>query len=231
MKSIKKTAQIAGLLYLLVAVFATLSAFIKSDIIVPGDPAITAYNIVESESLFRLGFMSEILHQVIQIFLVILLYRLLKPVNRNYALLMAIIGLIGVPISMANMLNQTAALQLLGGASYLAAFNTEQLHAMMAFFLDLFDHGFYILYIPWGLWLLPMGYLIFRSGFIPKILGVFLIIGGFGYLFDFITLLFLPDFVEIRFFTFFGEPLLALWLLIKGVNINKWEQKVQAVVD
>ncbi|UCH14705.1 MAG: DUF4386 domain-containing protein [Bacteroidales bacterium] len=92
------------------------------------------------------------------------------------------------------------------------------------FFLDLLDHGFYIAFIPWGLWLFPLGYLVFKSGYIPRILGILLIIACFGYLIDFVTIYLFPDFITIREFTFIGKPLLALWLLIKGVNVEKWEK-------
>ena len=143
MNSIKKTARIAGLLYLLVTACSILSMVAKN-LIVPGDAVTSASNIMASEGLFRIGFMSDIIGQMIHVLLVLVLYKLLKPVNQNNALIMVILGLVGVPIAMLNMLNHVAALVLLGGANYLKAFTVDQLQALVMFFLDLLDHGFYI---------------------------------------------------------------------------------------
>jgi hypothetical protein len=158
--------------------------------------------------------------------LVLALYKLLKPVNRNLALLMVIFILLGVPIAMLNELNHFVVLLLLSGADYLTVFTADQLQALVPLLLDLHEHGIMIAHIFWGLWLLPMGYLIFKSGYIPRILGVLLIIGGFGYLIDFVTFLLFPDFdVTIAEFTFIGELLLPLWLLFKGVDVEQWEER------
>jgi hypothetical protein len=192
---------------------------------VPGDAATTANNVLASESLFRLGVVSALITQTVQILLVLALYKLLKPVNRNLALLMVIFILLGVPIAMLNELNHFVVL-LLSGADYLTVFTADQLQALVPLLLDLHEHGIMIAHIFWGLWLLPMGYLIFKSGYIPRILGVLLIIGGFGYLIDFVTFLLFPDFdVTIAEFTFIGELLLPLWLLIKGVDVEQWEKR------
>jgi len=196
----------------------------NTNLIVPGDAATTANNIMANEFQFRLGFLSELIAYIIYIFLVLNLYKLLKSVNKNHAVHMVILILVSVPIAMLNMLNQFAALLLLNGADYLTAFTADQLQALVMFFIDMLDNGVYIAYGFWGLWLFPMGYLVFKSGFIPKILGVLLMIACFGYLIDFVTLFLFPNFVEIRFFTFIGEPLFALWLLIKGVNVEQWEK-------
>jgi len=138
---------------------------------------------------------------------------------------MVIFILLGVPIAMLNELNHFVVL-LLSGADYLTVFTADQLQALVPLLLDLHEHGIMIAHIFWGLWLLPMGYLIFKSGYIPRILGVLLIIGGFGYLIDFVTFLLFPDFdVTIAEFTFIGELLLPLWLLIKGVDVEQWEKR------
>lgn len=223
-KEINKTARIAGFLYLL-AIVCSVFSMQAENLIVPGDAATTANNIVASESLFRLGFVSDLVAQTIYIFLALVLYKLLKTVDKNHAVLMVIIILVSVPIAMLNMLNHFAALLLSSGADYLTAFTADQLQALVMLFLDLLEHGVYIAFIPWGLWLFPMGYLVFKSGYIPRILGVLLIIACFGYLIDFVTLFLFPNFVEIRYFTFLGEPLLALWLFIKGVNVEQWEKR------
>jgi len=221
-----KTARVAGILYLLVAVCGIFNAMYgPSSLIVSGDAATTVNNIMASESLFRLSILSDLIGQTAHIWLVLALYKLLKPVNNNHAVLMVVLGLLGVPIAMLNMLNQFAALLLLSGADYLTVITADQLQALVMFSLDLLNHGFMIAYIPWGLWLFPLGYLVFKSGYIPRILGILLIIGCFGYLIDFVTLLLFPNFVEIRFFTFIGELLLPLWFLIKGVNVAQWEKR------
>jgi hypothetical protein len=106
----------------------------------------------------------------------------------------------------------------------LTAFPAEQLHALVPFFLELNEYGIYIAYIFWGLWLFPLGYLVFKSGFLPKILGIYLMISCFGYLIDFVTFFFFPDFgVAVNMFTGWAELFLCLWLLIKGVNVELWE--------
>jgi hypothetical protein len=221
-----KTARFAGFLYLLVAVCGIFNVMYGPEsLIVPGDAATTVNNIMASELLFRLSIVSDVIGQTAHIWLVLALYKLLKPVNNNHAVLMVIIGLIGVPIAMLNMLNHFAALLILSGADYLRVFTADQLQALVMFFLDLLDHGFRIAYIPWGLWLFPLGYLILKSGYIPRILGILLMIACFGYLVDFVTLLLFPNFVEIRSFTFIGELLLPLWLLIRGVNVEQWEKR------
>jgi hypothetical protein len=155
-----KTARIAGFLYLLHAVFAFFSMmYVPSILIVPGDAATTANNIMASESLFRIGSVSDLIAQIIFILLVLVLYKLLKPVNKNHALLMVIFALVGVPIAMLNLLNQFAALLLLSGADYLTVFTADQLQALVMLFLDLQKHGVFIAQIFWGLWLFPLGYL------------------------------------------------------------------------
>jgi len=227
MNSINKTARLAGFLYLLMAPFGIFGImYVPSRLIVPGDAATTASNIMASESLFRLGIVSALIVQIIQILVVLVLYKLLKPVNKNLALLMVLFILVGVPIAMLAELNRFAALLLLGGADYLTAFEADQLHAQVMLFLDSREHGVAIAGIFWGLWLFPMGYLVFKSGFIPGILGILLMIGCFGYLIESVTLFLFPNFdATISLFTFWGEVLFPLWLLIKGVNLEQWEKR------
>jgi hypothetical protein len=224
-----KTARIAGFLYLIMVPFALFGIMWVSSLIVPGDAAITANNIMASESLFRLSIASALIAQIGHILLVLVLYKLLKPVNKNHALLMVIFMLVSAPIFMLNELNRFAALLLLSGADYLTVFTAGQLQALVPLFLGLHEHGINIAVIFWGLWLFPMGYLVFKSGYIPRILGVLLIIAGFGYLIDSFTFYLLPNFyATIRQFTqfmSFGELLLPLWLLIKGVNVEQWEKR------
>jgi hypothetical protein len=227
----KKTARIAGFLYLILLPFGVFSLlYVPSTLIVPGDAATTASNIMASESLFRLGIVSALILQTVNIFVVLLLYKLLKPVNKNHAVLMVIFFLVSVPITMLNELNQFAALLLSSGADYLTVFTADQLQALVPLFLNLHEHGIFIAQIFWGLWLFPMGYLVYKSGFLPRILGVLLIIAGFGYLIDSFGKLLFPNYdatiiATIIAFTFYGELFLALWLLIKGVNVEEWEKR------
>jgi hypothetical protein len=224
-----KTARVAGFLYLLMAPFGVFGILWASSLIVPGDAAITANNIMASESLFRLSIVSALMVQIICIFMVLILYKLLKPVNKNHALLMVIFILVGAPIAMLNELNRFIALLLLSGADYLTVFTADQLQALVPLFLDLHEQGVTIAGIFWSLWLFPMGYLAFKSGFIPRILGVLLIIAGFGYLIDSFAVFLLPNFYapisQFILFTTYGELLFPLWLLIKGVNVEQWEKR------
>lgn len=227
MNSTNKLARIAGLLYLSLlplGIFGIL--YVPSTLIMPGNAAATAGNIMASGSLFRASILTALLVQIVNIFVVLTLYQLLKPVNRNMALLMVIFILLGAPIAMLNEINKFAVLLLLSGAEHLAVFTTDQLQAMMTLFLDLHEDGLSIASVFWGLWLFPMGYLVFKSGYIPKFIGILLMIGCFGYLIDSATSILLPDVeVTVSQFTFIGELLLPLWLLIKGVNVEGWEKR------
>ena len=217
-------ARIAGFLYLMVnlpAPFALI--YLPSRLIARGDAAATANNIMASESLFRLGIVGLLFNAIANIFLVLALYQLLKVVNKNMASLMVIFSLAAVPIAMLNELNNLAVLLLLSGADYLKVFTTEQLQALVYLFLRLHSQGLNIAQIFWGLWLFPMGYLVFKSGFLPRILGVLLMIGCFGYVIQSFAA-FLGYNVSIIFFTSWGELLFLLWLLIKGVNVEQWEK-------
>jgi hypothetical protein len=214
--SINKTARISGFLYLMVAVFSGFAASVRSSLIVSSDAAATVNRIIASETLFRLNIVSDLIGQVLHILLVLVLYELLKTVNKNQALLMVVLALVPVPIAMLNQLNQFAVLPLLN--------STDRSQVM--FFLNLHNQGVLIAQIFWGLWLFPLGYLVFKSGYIPRILGVLLIIAGLGYLIDSFGKFLLPNYdLTISMFTFIGEVLLLLWLLIKGVNVEQWKKR------
>ena len=218
-------ARVAGFLYLFANLFAPFTLlYLPSRFIVSGDAAGTASNITTSESLFRLGIVLNLFTFIGNIFLALALYQLLKVVNKNMASLMVIFSLIGVSIAMLNELTQLAVLQLLNGADYLKVFPAEQLQALAYLFLRLHTQGVNISQIFWGLWLFPMGYLVFKSGFLPRIIGVLLIIACFGYVIQsFAT--FLGYSMNLIFFTGWGELLLLLWLLIKGVNVEQWNKR------
>ena len=217
-------ARVAGFLYLTMVPLGFFGMYGHSTLIVPGDAATTVNNIMASESLFRLSIMSALVVQIVNILLVLVLYKLLNPVNKSHAVLMVTFILVSVPITMLNELHQIAALLLLSGADYFTAFTADQLHAQVMLFLDLHEHGIKISGLFWGLWLFPMGYLVYMSGFLPKFLGILLIIGCLGYLLESVRFFFYPSFTPILNYTIWGELLLPLWLVIKGVNVEQWEK-------
>ena len=222
-----KTARIAGFLYLLqipLGVFGIL--YVPKALMVPGDVAATASNILANEFLFRLSIVSAILAALVTVVTALFLYKILKPVHKNYARLMVVCTLVVAPISMLNELNHVAVLLLLKGPEYLTIYTASQLQTLVSIFFDLHRYGIQIVGIFFGLWLLPMGYLVFKSNYIPKIIGVFLTITCFGYLIDFVKFFLFPNVdIVISEFTFLGEVMMVFWLLIKGVNVEQWEKR------
>jgi hypothetical protein len=216
------TARTAGFLYLILAVTGGFSMLYVPSLIVPGNAAATANNIVAYESLFRLGVVSGLICQVVFVFLVLVLYQLFKGVNNTHAVLMVALVVAAVPVAFLNMLNQLAALHVLSGADYLRAFGTDQLNALVMLSLDLHSQGLLIVEIFWGLWLLPLGLLVLKARFMPGFIGVLLIVGFLGYLIDFLTRLLFPSYTAIvspiAGTSKFGELAMILWLLIKGVK-------------
>ena len=230
MNSTKKMARIAGLLYLVNGVTGFFGIiYVPSRLIVSRNSAVTANNILTSERLFRFGIVSELICAVEFLFLVWVLYRLFGGVNKAQASLMVILGVAFVPMMGVNVLNQVAALILLRGSDFLSVFDKRQLEAMAMLFLDLHRYGYVTGWI-FGLWLFPFGILVFKSGFLPRILGVLLIAAGFGYLADCLTPLLLPScatvvgkFAGIALMV--GEPSMILWLLIMGAR----DQPLEAI--
>ena len=221
-----KTARVAGCLYLMLfplGIFGII--YVPSSLIVLGDAATTASNIMANELLYRLSIVTALTLQIVYIFLALALYKLLNPVDKNNAVLMVILVLVAAPIAMLNELNHVAVLLVLSGSDFLTTFSLDQVRASVPLFLNLHEHGVFIAQIFWGLWLFPMGYLIFKSNFLPLALGILMIIGGFGYLVDSFVYFIFPDFdVTVSEFTFLGELLLPLWLMFKGVNHEQWEK-------
>lgn len=221
-------ARLAGILALICLISGSFAGFVNTKLVVSGDAERTAKNIIASESLFRFGFVSVLILYTVFIVYVWVVYRLLKPVNKNLALLMLIFALVGVPIAMLNQINQSAALILLSGDNYLKTLPTDQIHAQVMFFLNLHKHGGLIGAIFWGLWLFPLGYLVFKSGYLPKMLGVLLMIGCFGWLLVFVQRFLFPDYEALaysRFAAHIAELSWMLWLLIKGVNVEQWNKR------
>lgn len=212
----KKLARKAGFLYFLLVPFGIFGIlFIPMNFIDPNDTMKTMNNIALDQFTFRLSILSALVTQLIQIFVVLALYQLLKSVNQNLARFMVISILLAVPIAMLNEINHFAVLVSLRNAE------------LVSLFLELHEYGVIIAQIFWGIWLLPMGYLVYKSGFLPKIIGILLIIAGFGYMID-SSIIFLD--IDLGFvfsdFTFVGELALLLYLLIKGVKNSSQETAV-----
>ncbi len=218
-----QTARIAGFLYLLLALTSAFSIlYVPSVLIVFGDAAETAEKIASSQLLFRAGILSGVVSHVLFVLLVLVLYRLLSDVNRSQAMLMVTLVAISVATGFANTVNQLGALIALSGADFLSAFEESELDALAYLFIRLHSHGIQIIQVFWGLWLFPFGLLVYRSRFIPKILGALLIIAGVGYLLGTITFLIFPQYQSAMstFIAIFemGELPIILWLLIVGVK-------------
>ena len=227
MNSPQKTARVAAFVFLIIF-FLGMSTefFIRAGMSVPGDAASTVKNIAASEALFRLSLVSDLIRQVLLMLLPLVLYKLLKPVNKTIALLMVLFALVSVPISMLNEINHFAVLLLSSSAGYLTSFKADQLNALVMFFLELRNYGTFIAQF-FSLWVLLLGYLVFKSGFLPGILGILLMLGGLCYTVSAVLFFLFPNFdtLILGLFAFIGESLFYLWLLIKGVNVGEWEKR------
>lgn len=230
-------ARTAGVLYLVIFVAAVFAHFIvRAGLIVPGDATATAENIMASESLFRLGFASDLIVFLIEVAQPVLLYMLLKPVSKPLAIVMMFGRLAMAAVQGVNLLNQFNAVLLLSGADYLAVFEPGQLHALALLFLDSFHYGYDIALVFFGLHLAVLGYLVYRSGFFPRVLGVLLGLASLSYLVDSFTGFLFPAYDElvgqiIIAPTVIAELAFTLWLLIRGVNVERWERSAGANVE
>lgn len=223
-----RLARAAGFLALAILALGTLAGYVNGRLVVADDATATVENILASESLFRAGIVSTLMMYTVFIFYALVLYRLLRPVNANHALAMLVLALVGVPIAMLTQINQSIALLLLSGADYLGVFTAGQLDAQVMLFLKLSGHGNVIGALFWGLWLFPLGILVYRSGFFPRILGVMLMVGCFGWLGVFFQRFLLPDFEALaytRYAAHIAELSWMLWLLVKGVDVEAWVRR------
>jgi hypothetical protein len=223
MNTNKKTARIAGFLYFMYFVTSIIAnLFGRFDLV---DAPATVNNIMAHESLFRIGFVISLFSVVFFLLAAWALYVLLKPVNKNIALLFLLLNLGGFAIWCFSMLNLFASLLLLSGADYLKVFQPDQLQAQAMLFINLYHNGSTIAQIPYGVWLFPLGYLVFKSGFLPKTLGILLIVDCFGLLIYVVQRFLLPGYEVIAYpclvVSFVAEFSLSLWLLIKGVKDQK----------
>ncbi len=207
MYSIKKTARFAGLIYLVVVLTGIFSlAYVPSKLIDWKDAAKTMEQIAASESLFRWGIASSFICYIAFLLLPLALYKLLKPVHEQAARLMVILAIVSVPISFLNMQHKFEVLTLIKGADHLKIFDSVQIASQVMAQLNAYDDGILIVTIFWGLWLLPFGFLVYHSGMLPKILGVLLVLGCFGYLINFFGQVLIPGFSEMAIAGYITKP-------------------------
>ena len=220
-----KAARIAGFVYLamiLVAPFSML--YVPGKLIVHGNAAATAGNILAHETMFRLSIFGDLIGHLIFICLGIALDRLLSSVNKTWALLMLAFVLVSAAVGFLNTLNNIAALLLFRGGEFLTVIDKSQRDAFAMLFLRLHSQGEFINEIFWGVWLFPFGLLVFRSGFLPRILGIWLIVACFAWVALSMTAQFFPSNYSAAFGwlqpAFFAEMAIMLYFLIRGANVK-----------
>ena len=223
-------ARIGGILYLLIIIAGALGEiFIRGKLIVSGDAMSTARDIMASPTLWRIGIAGDLLMHVCDVPLMLIFYVLLRPVNKNLALLAVLFNLIQTAVLVANKLNLLMPMFLLGNTDYLKAFEPDQLAALAYVFVRAHDYGFGIGLIFFGFACLMYGYLLFRSGYFPRTLGILMAIAGLSYLVNSFTLILAPTYAGTIFpvlvLALIGELSLCLWLILKGVDLPKWENR------
>jgi hypothetical protein len=222
-------ARLCGALYLYIGVAGMFAEiFVRSKLIDPGDAAVTAANITANEFLFRIGFSGELLHLMFDVMVAALLYVLLRPVNRTIALMAAFFRLVSDVILAVASISHFAALRLLAHADYLATFQPEQLQTLALLALKLHGDGYSISLGFFGFACLTLGYVIYRSTYLPRTVGVLMTIAGASYLLNSFAVFLAPAIAGKLFPFLFGpiviaEMTLALWLLVKGVDVPKWQ--------
>ena len=223
--NLKKTARIAGFLYLIIAVTGAFGIiYTPSELIVADNVSLTAKNIIADEFLFRLGIYSGLICQTTFVFLAVVLYKLFESVSKHLSRTLFALIIVSVPISILIIFNQFFTLLLLK-EPYMANFEKIQQDSLSMAGMKMYMNGNVIIGIFWGLWLIPFGQLVIKSKFIPKILGILLIIGGFCYLIDATTFILFPKFQDktnilVSIFSSVAELGMVLWLTIKGVKIS-----------
>lgn len=227
MNSPKRLARIAGVLYLLVAIFGGFAAgYVAPKMYVPGDAAATAGNVVANAGLVRLGVVSDLVNQAVFVFLALTLYNLLQHVHRSAARAMVVLVALAAAISSLNAVFAFEGLQVATGAVDLSAFGTDGSNAIVLLLLDTQHYGYLIAQIFFGLWLVPLGYLAHKSGWFPKALAVLLVVAGGCYLVDLFTAFLVPDFNQlIHIFIVIPCAIAEIWmvgyLLSIGVKTDK----------
>lgn len=220
---LKSQARRAGLLYLATCITAPFALmYVPGAIFVAGNAAATADRIRESGLMLRMNIASEIFMCTMMPIAVLALYHLFKQVNPRLAIAMVVLYVVAVPIQLANLINQIASMTLTSGASYLSVFGKDQLDALAYLFMRLHSRGFEVAQVFWGVWLIPYGLVVMRSRFIPRILGVFLIIAGAGYVLNSGVSLVIPQYThvvsQVATVLEAGEVPMLFWLLIWGAR-------------
>jgi hypothetical protein len=223
MHPLKKPARIAGLLYLVVVLAGPfVLLYVPGKLVVPGDASATVEKILAHQTLFRAQIVVGLISELFFVATVLALYRLLKGVNHQLAALMVILILIDVPLAFLSTANEVATLTFLRGASFLDVFDKPQRDALAMLLVNFDRQGVLVSEIFWGLWLLPLGALVYRCGFIPRFLGVWLVANGVAYLAISSIGLVLPQHVKLASTIatpiLFGEMALMLWLVIVGAR-------------
>jgi uncharacterized protein DUF4386 len=224
MSSARNPGRVVGYWYLLLVLLGPLSLiYIPNKLFVQGNAAATASNIAAHQWLFRFGMASDLLGAVVLIFLVLAFYRLFKGVDQQLAVLLVIVGgVMPALINFVNVVSEAGALMVAQGPDFLSVFDKPQRDALVMLFVRLHHHQLVAAETLWGLWLFPMGALVYKSGFLPRLIGVWLIINGVAYVVLSLTGLFAPQYQD-KVFLFsqpalFGELAIMLWLVIKGAN-------------
>lgn len=225
MTEINKISRIAGLIYLGVVLTGLFSLmYVPSKLINYDNASLTFQNLTASEMLFRFGIVSGVLCYIFFLFLPIVLYKLLRQVNEEIAKLMVLLALISVPMYFVNLQNELTALSLIKAPNYLNVFSTEQIQSQVLLYINQYDNGMRLIHIFSGLWLFPFGYLVFKSNFLPKILGILLMLGCFGYLINFFGSRLISNYSELGISSYIslpaslGEIGTCLWLIIIGAK-------------
>jgi hypothetical protein len=223
MTTAKNPGRFAGLLYTLMSIFGFFAmAYVPGRLNGHGNAAASASNIAANETLFRLGIAAQLVGHAGFIFVALALYHLLKGVDRRQASLMVTLIAVSVPIAFLNEVNSFAALVLIRGSDFLTAFDQPQREALALLFLNLHGRGLVVAEIFWGLWLFPLGALVFRSRFLPRFLGVWLILAGMAWVVLSLTGIVLPQYQsQVNRYAqpaFFGEVAFMLWLLSRGAK-------------
>jgi len=222
-------ARIAGILYLVIILMGIgAEALVRNKLFVSGDANATANNIMHADFLWKMGITADLIMHICDLPVMIILYYLLKPVSKKLALLNLSFNLIQTAVLVLNKLNLLAALFFLGDAEYLKSFTPDQLHTLSYLSIKLHDFGFGIGLIFFGFVCLLEGYLIFRSVYFPKTIGVLMTIAGICYLTNSFVLILVPQFSSIALLMpcLLAELSFSLWLIFKGVNLSIWKQKV-----
>jgi Domain of unknown function (DUF4386) len=223
MGSIKKTARLAGLLYVVMSMMMVFSyMYLPAKFLVPGDAAATARKITDATLLYRVGVLTDLAAQILFIFVVLTLYQLFKDVSRMLARLMMVLVCVGVAAEIVNLANHMAPLLFLSGADYLSVFTKPQLDALAMASLRSGNNLGQLLLAIWGLWLFPFGLLTIKSGFFPRVLGILLMFAGVAYVVSCVTSIVFPASLsvvsKVMMPLYFGELPIVIWLLVMGAK-------------